>query len=60
MRRAAQKKSCRDKDHECAGLERGRQELRAASPADTAPLQNAKGHNDGDGDDFQLLRPGED
>src|SRR5256886_9079385 len=59
MRRPAHEKRRGDKDHECAGLEPSGQELRAAPPANSAPLQNAKPGNDGDGNDFQLLRPGE-
>ena len=59
MRRPAHEKRRGDKDHECAGLEPSGQELRAAPPANSAPLQSAKPGNDGDGNDFQLLRPGE-
>src|SRR5215472_10732575 len=57
MRRAAQKKSGCDENHEGAGLQHSRQELRVASPANPAPLQHAKAENDRDRE--TLHAPGE-
>jgi len=52
VRRAAEKKASEHQNEKGAGLHRGSGKLRAAAPANPAPLQDSESADDGNGNDF--------
>src|SRR5258708_32129841 len=56
---SAKKKTSRHDDYECEGLHSRGDQLRAAAPLDSTPLQNEKSEDDEDGDqiDVPVERP---
>src|SRR5260370_37559756 len=51
---SAKKKTSRHDDYECEGLHSRGDQLRAAAPLDSTPLQNEKSEDDEDGDQVDV------
>src|SRR5258708_28638526 len=51
---SAKKKTSRHDDYECEGLQCRGDQLRAAAPLDSTPLQNEKSEDDEDGDQIDV------
>src|SRR5258708_25734070 len=51
---SAKKKTSRHDDYECEGLQCRGDQLRAAAPLDSTPLQNEKSEDDEDGDQVDV------